>query len=332
MLHQLLHRFDPERAHEVALVLLGLGGRLPGLMRAVFGEIPQRPVRAFGLEFANPLGLAAGFDKDARGYRGLSLLGFGHVELGTVTPRPQAGNPRPRIFRFPRDRALINRMGFPSEGMEYVAQRLAWGRPPGVVLGINLGKNKDTPLEEAARDYCAVMNRLAGSADYLVVNVSSPNTPGLRRLQERGFLSALLGEVVTARDALPQRRPLLVKLSPDLDEAGLDSAVEAIEGSGADGIIATNTTISREGLSVSTSESGGLSGAPLAARSLEVVRWIARRTDLPVVAAGGVDSAASAQRCLDAGAVLVQVFTGFVIRGPRLPGEIVRGLGTPSRA
>jgi dihydroorotate dehydrogenase len=323
----LLFRLEPEQAHALTLALVRLAGALPpaaALLRRLF-RAPDRPVDAFGLRFENPVGLAAGYDKDGLGWRGLALLGFGHIEVGTVTPRPQPGNPRPRVFRLPADRALINRMGFPGRGAEFVARQLQHSRPSGLVLGVNIGKNKDTALENAVQDYLPLVERFAPLADYLAINVSSPNTVGLRRLQARESLAALLQplEVERRRQAahLDRPVPLLVKLAPDLDDAELDDALDVITSTGLDGVIATNTTVSRPALrSLHARESGGLSGAPLHSLSLRLVGEIVRRTQgrLPVIAAGGVMDAAGARRSLDAGACLVQVYTGLIYAGPGL--------------
>jgi dihydroorotate dehydrogenase len=331
----LLFRLDPERAHGLTLGLLRLVGALPPLqdaLRFVFAA-PQAPVQAFGLTFANPIGLAAGYDKDGLGWRGLAALGFGHIEVGTVTPRPQSGNPRPRLFRLPEQQALINRMGFPGRGAEFVARKLGGDRPPGLVLGVNLGKNKDTPLERAAEDYLALMQVFAPLADYLAINISSPNTLGLRSLQARRALEALLAPLMRKRqelrDHLGRPLPVLVKLAPDLTEAELDDALEAILGAGVDGVIAANTTLSRPGLSLPlAAEAGGLSGAPLGDLSLRMIRHIQARAGgrLPIIGVGGVMSAADARARLDAGATLVQVYTGLVYAGPGLVQSILRNL------
>jgi dihydroorotate dehydrogenase len=297
-------------------------------LRSIFRpRRPVHPVRAFGLDFANPLGLAAGYDKDGLAWRGLACLGFGHLELGTVTARPQPGNPRPRVFRLVEERAVINRMGFPGLGARFLAGRLGGKRPRGLVIGVNIGKNKDTPDEEAARDYVSLVETFAPLTDYLAVNVSSPNTPGLRRLQERGALENILAPVDAARRGhLGRRVPVLVKLAPDLDDAGLDGALEAALGCGMDGIIAANTSVSRDGLrSPSAGETGGLSGAPLAALSQQFLARVVRRLDgrLPVIASGGVMDAAGARARLDAGAALVQLYTGLIYAGPGLVKDIL---------
>ena len=301
---------------------------LSRLLRQMY-TAPARPIEAFGLHFRNPVGLAAGYDKDGLGWRGLACLGFGHIEVGTVTPLPQAGNPKPRLFRLTEEQALINRLGFPGRGAEFVARRLKGKRPRGLVLGVNLGKNKDTRLEQAANDYLLLLEQFAPLADYLVVNVSSPNTVGLRRLQARDLLEGLLTQLAQSRAAkarqLGHHVPLLVKLAPDLQDNELDDALGAIISSGMDGVIATNTTISREGLhSQFAREAGGLSGAPLYGRSLAMVRRIVHLTEgrLPVVGVGGIMDADSARKMLEAGAVLVQVFTGLIYQGPALVKKI----------
>jgi dihydroorotate dehydrogenase len=315
---------------------------------------PEHPVEAFGLTFKNPVGLAAGYDKDGLAIYGLDALGFGHIETGTVTPLPQAGNPAPRLFRLVEDEAIINRMGFPSLGTEAMQLQLNPDLRAGVVerflgirsrgkrkerrplrarLGVNLGKNKSTPNEQAVYDYLALLQNFAGLADYLTVNVSSPNTEGLRRLQAREELEKLLGHLHTQR-LIEQKRlerpvPLLVKLAPDLTSQELEDALEAIVRTGMDGIIVTNTTLERGALrSSQAGESGGLSGGPLRGRSeavlQETVRCLGGR--IPVVSVGGIMSAEDAKRRLDMGAALVQVYTGLVYRGPGLVKEIVRGL------
>jgi dihydroorotate dehydrogenase len=330
-----LFRLDPEQAHALTLSLMRLAGALPpvrSVLRAWFAP-PVMPVKAFGLDFSNPVGLAAGYDKDGLAWRGLACLGFGHIEVGTVTLRPQPGNPRPRLFRLPEDQALSTRMGFPGQGAESVTRRLSGVRPGGVILGVNLGKNKDTPLEGAAQDYLALLEIFAPLADYLAINVSSPNTVGLRRLQARAALEGLLKPLAQRRQelqiALGRNLPVLVKLAPDLEDSELEDALEVIQRTGIDGVIATNTTTSREGVhSPLAVQSGGLSGAPLRQRSLEMVRKIAGRTGgkLPVVGVGGIMSAEDARARLDAGASLVQVYTGLVYAGPGLVKRVVEGL------
>lgn len=326
LLRPLIFRLDPERAHHLTLRLLQVTGALPPAAWAIARllQAPDRPVSAFGLSFRNPVGLAAGYDKDGLAWRGLAALGFGHVEVGTVTPLPQPGNPKPRVFRLVEDQAVINRLGFPGRGADFLAARLRGPRPAGLVLGVNIGKNKDTPNEEAAQDYLSLLATFAPLADYLVVNVSSPNTVGLRRLQARDALEGLLGEIAAAR-AAHRPVPLLVKLAPDLDDAELDDAIGAILASRMDGIIAANTTVARQALkSAQAGESGGLSGRPLAALSQAILEKTVARMDgaLPVISVGGIMTPEDATRRLDAGAVLVQLYTGLVYAGPGLVREI----------
>jgi len=331
----LLFRADPESIHGWTLTALRCSGRV-GPVRWMLRRMscvpdPRLRTQAFGLHFENPVGLAAGYDKDARALWGLACLGFGHLEVGTVTRLPQAGNPKPRVFRLPDDEGLINRMGFPNQGAEAMRRGLMRRRPPGVRIGVNIGKGKDTPLEDAANDYLELLRTFDGLADYIAVNVSSPNTLGLRRLQARDHLERLLQALVAERAHLSQspRVPLLVKVAPDLTEAELEDAVGAMVDAGVDGIIATNTTLVRDGLlSSSQTETGGLSGRPLRERSLACVQAIVRLTEgrLQVVAAGGIAGPEDARRALDAGAALVQVYTGLVYRGPGLVRDILQGL------
>ena len=338
LMRPLLFRGDPEQAHNRAIAAARLGGSSSvgrAAIRTLFGQRVEAPVDAFGLRFANRVGLAAGYDKDGLGLPGLAALGFGHVEVGTVTPRPQPGNERPRVFRLVQDEALINRMGFPSRGMAFVAAQLQGRRPAGTVVGVNLGKNRDTPLERAAEDYVAVLSALGPLADYATVNVSSPNTPGLRLLQTGAALRELLERVVGRRETLVAELgrplPLLVKLAPDLSAQDLGDAVAAVQAAGVDGIIASNTTLSREGLGEpAAAETGGLSGAPLRSRSLAMVAQIAALTGgtLPIVAVGGIHSAADARACVAAGATLVQLYTGLVYGGPGLVRQVAQGLAT----
>lgn len=331
VLRPLLFRLDPETAHHRTLGLLHvLGGFSFGrrMLRALAGPLPPgQPIECLGLPFPHRLGLAAGYDKDGVALHGLSCLGFGHVEIGTVTPEPQPGNRRPRLFRLETDGALINRLGFPSRGAAAVERALRADRPPGVILGVNLGKGVATPLEEAAQDYLSLAGTFRPLADYLTINVSSPNTLGLRRLQSRDHLEQLLGQVRRLlRDDAGRHPPLLVKLAPDLTAAELEDALGACVGR-ADGVIATNTTTSRPGLrGRHASEAGGLSGRPLFPVALEqvkrIVRWSAGR--LVVVGCGGVSRAEEMRAMLDAGASLVQVYSAFVYQGPRVVGRLLR--------
>lgn len=335
-LQRILFRLDPETAHHLTLGLLRVAGVLPpvrNVLRRTFQvSDPSVRVHAFGLDFANPIGLAAGYDKDGIAMHGLACLGFGHLELGTVTPRPQAGHQRPRVFRLVEDEALINRMGFPNQGAAALARRLA-SKPKGTVVGVNLGKGADTPLEASAVDYRQLVSLFFPLADYLVLNLSSPNTPGLRRLQDGPALTRLLQEVNQERRQLEaqagRRVPVLAKLAPDLGPGPLQTAVEAIAAAGLEGVVATNTTLLRESLvSGRAGESGGLSGAPLGARSTSLIRRIVEltRNTLPVIGVGGVMDPRSAREKLAAGACLVQVFTGLVYRGPGLVRDILTDL------
>jgi dihydroorotate dehydrogenase len=336
-----LRRVPAEAAHRAAFGLIRACGLVPAVFRRWLGpRDPLLRVRALGLEFPGPLGLAAGFDKDARAVRGLGALGFGFVEVGTVTARAQPGNDRPRMFRLTADRALVNRMGFNNAGAAAAAARLR-RRRGGVIVGVNIGKTKAAAEDEAAADYAASARAVAGVADYVVVNVSSPNTPGLRDLQAAGRLRPVLVAVREALDAaVPGRRvPLLVKIAPDLADTDVDAVADLALELGLDGIIATNTTISRAGLASPPSEvaaagAGGLSGAPLRDRALAVlVRLRARTGDrLVLIAAGGIETPDDAWARLQAGATLVQAYTGFIYGGPLWPRRMHAGLARRARA
>lgn len=332
---QALTRVDPERIHHAAF--RAIRAATPLTARAV--RVPSAPVRALGLTFPHPLGLAAGFDKNAVGIDGLAALGFGHVEVGTVTGEAQPGNPTPRLFRLTADRAIVNRMGFNNDGAEVVARRLAAWRAAGgdTILGVNIGKTKVVPEDEAARDYEKSAGLLAPYADYLVVNVSSPNTPGLRDLQAVEKLEPLLRAVRRRADEVrPDHRvPLLVKIAPDLSDDDVLAVADLALATGLDGIIATNTTISRDGLVTPASRvaeigAGGLSGQPLTARSEDVVRLLRERVgpDLTLIGVGGITTVDDARRRLAAGADLLQAYTAFVYEGPLWPRRLVRGLAT----
>lgn len=286
----------------------------------------------FGLDFPHPVGLAAGFDKDARWIDALSDLGFAFVEIGTVTPKPQAGNPKPRLFRLKKDRALINRMGFNNQGVEAAVERLK-KRNSKVIVGGNIGKNKVTPNEEAVNDYVICFDALFDYVDYFVVNVSSPNTPGLRELQEKGPLLKILNALQVRNRAKKSPKPILLKIAPDLNDDQLNDIVDIVKESGIDGLIAANTTIDRSGLQTSESEvskigNGGLSGAPVKRRSTEVIRHLSQRSggSIPIIGVGGIANANDAREKLEAGACLVQVYTGFVYEGPSIVADIVSGL------
>ena len=340
LLRPLLFKLPPETAHEFAIHALSLSLGAEAVRRAARARF-ERPLfgelRRFGLSFKNPIGMAAGFDKNGVVARELAALGFGFVEVGTVTNVAQPGNPRPRLFRLPSDRALVNRLGFNNDGAEALARRLARARPD-CVLGVNIGKSRAVPVEEATADYLASFEAVRSHADYVAVNISSPNTPGLRELQRADLLAALLKELqhrnreLAARDrAAPL--PLLVKISPDLGEGELELIVEAARGAGVAGLIATNTTTSREGLRASASEvaargEGGLSGAPLRARATRVVAALRRLTrgTPEIVGVGGVFTAEDAWEKICAGAGLVQLYTGFVYEGFGVVRRINEGL------
>jgi dihydroorotate dehydrogenase len=341
ILRRFLFRLDSERAHEIgvdSMAFLGRVGPVCRWMESVV-RLPRqlfRSVEAFGLHFPNAIGLAAGFDKNARAWPAAAALGFGHVEIGTITALAQPGNPRPRMFRYPAQEAVINRMGFNNEGSEAVAARLSRQAPRGrrrIPLGINLGKSKVTEIESAPEDYLASFGRLAGHADYVVLNVSSPNTPGLRQLQDESRLRELLSAVTGAnlmRASTPgsARVPILLKIAPDLGFSQIDAVLGVVSDFSLDGLIATNTTLARPGRFSAVEEAGGLSGAPLRARSTEIIRYISLATGgrLPIIGVGGVSDTRGAAEKLDAGAILVQVYTGMIFRGPFLAAELARGV------
>ncbi len=337
----LLRHLPPETAHAIGFWLIRAAAAIPGLTwllrRFLAPRDPVLRVRALGLDFPGPLGLAAGFDKDGRGALALAALGFGFVEVGTVTARPQPGNPKPRMFRFPAERALVNRMGFNNSGAAALSARLRSQRVSGgprPVIGVNIGKTKAVPDDEAVADYVTSARLVADVADYVVVNVSSPNTPGLRDLQAVSRLRPLLTAVRSALDeASPRRRvPLLVKIAPDLADADIDAVADLALELGLDGIIATNTTISREGLrdsaAVADAGPGGMSGAPLRDRALEVLRRLHARTgdQLVLIAAGGIETADDAWDRLEAGATLIQAYTAFIYGGPLWPHRLQTSL------
>jgi dihydroorotate dehydrogenase len=321
LVRPVLFRRDAEAAHETALRMLGAAAPVLGRLR----RPPAAARTVFGIRFPNPVGLAAGMDKDGRALRAWPALGFGFVEVGTVTRYAQPGNPRPRLFRLPASGAVINRMGFNNRGAEALAARLrALGRLP-VPLGISLGKSKVTPLGEAVSDYVASLRALAPYGDYFAVNVSSPNTPGLRSLQDRAALSELLAAL-----RAETQRPLLLKVAPDLTEGARGEALDVAVERGIAGIIATNTTVTRTGTATvaaaTAAETGGLSGRPLHERAMEVVKFVTSRCELPVIGVGGIDSPDAARRMVDAGASLVQVYTGLIYSGPALIRACARAL------
>jgi dihydroorotate dehydrogenase len=332
LLRPLLFRMDPETAHHLVFSLLGLLFRIPGMRVFVswMYRVKNSPVKKMGLTFPNPIGLAAGFDKDGLLYRELSAFGFGFIEAGTVTPRPQPGNPRPRMFRLPADQGLINRMGFNNAGVEALAERLKH-KPKSIIVGGNIGKNKDTPNDRAVEDYLQCFDILFPLVDYFVVNVSSPNTPGLRELQDKGPLLQLLSTLMEANRTRLQPKPVLLKIAPDLSNEQLTEIIEIVQSTGLDGVIATNTTVAREGLKTSGNaarEVGGLSGKPLTGRSTEVIRFLRKGLGAGpvIIGVGGVFDAKDAREKLSAGADLLQVYTGFIYEGPGIIGKIMSGL------
>jgi len=326
----LLFRLDAERAHALGLGALDTVQRLH-LARWLTPAPAALPVRAFGLDFPNPVGLAAGLDKNGAHVDGLAALGFGFIEVGTVTPRPQPGNPRPRLFRLPQHAAIINRMGFNNDGVEALLRNLDRTRYRGV-LGINIGKNKDTPNARAVDDYRLCLRRVHDHASYIVVNISSPNTQGLRELQEQAALDGLLGALRETQEQLAAqgtRRPLLLKIAPDLDERGMDGIAAVLQRHGIDGLICTNTTLDRAAVAgaAHAQESGGLSGRPMRTRATVVLQGMhARLPDLPLVGVGGIGCGEDAREKLQAGARLVQLYTGLIYRGPALVNECIEAL------
>ena len=329
----ILFALDPERAHHAAFAALDAQATL-GLARVWAGQLPApKPVNVMGLSFPNRVGLAAGLDKDAKHLRGLSQLGFGFIEVGTLTPKPQPGNPTPRMFRLPEHEGLINRLGFNNGGVEDAVKRLT-ARDISVPVGVNIGKNAATPIENAVDDYLIALRAVYATADYITINISSPNTKNLRDLQAPDSVAALVNRIVREGEKLTKsggkRKPIAVKIAPDLEDATVKDVVSAIIDAGADAIISGNTTISRDGVTGHryANETGGLSGAPLTARAdamlTRVVKAAASR--VPIIGVGGIMSVADATRKLDIGASLIQIYTGMLYRGPGFVGELVRGL------
>jgi dihydroorotate dehydrogenase len=324
----LLFLIDPEKIHYAVFSFLKLKGSVPGiknLIRYFFKyEHPSLHKELFGVHFDNPVGLGAGFDKDAKLIDEMACFGFGFIEIGTLTPKPQAGNDKPRLFRLPQDNALINRMGFNNEGVLAAVDRLK-KRKSSVIIGGNIGKNKITPNENALQEYGFCFETLYPYVDYFVINVSSPNTPGLRQLQEKEPLRKLLQHVIDLSRAKPKYKPILLKIAPDLTTSQLDDIIEILTETKTDGVIATNTTISREGLNTNKDEldrigNGGLSGKPLREKSTEVIRYLRQHLgkSFPIIAVGGIMSPHDAMEKLKAGADLLQLYTGFVYEGPAL--------------
>lgn len=338
LLRSVLFSFSAETAHHLTLLLLRIACVIPGVPSILSRRFTVKSKKIqrtlWGIHFPNPVGLAAGMDKNAEVFPEMGLLGFGFVEIGTVTPRPQDGNPKPRLFRLKQDKAIINRMGFNNGGVEEVIRNIKSGRRRcggKIILGGNIGKNKDTENYRAQEDYLQCFHAMYPFVDYFVVNVSSPNTPGLRELQDKEPLSALLLELKKANAGKPRAKPILLKIAPDLSPYQLDDIIDIANTTAIDGLVATNTTISRKGLSshpdqVAACGAGGLSGAPLSKRSTEVIRYLTQRTDKPVIAVGGIMTAEDAMEKFSAGAKLVQLYTGFVYEGPNLIREINQAL------
>lgn len=328
VLRRLLFTLDPERAHHLTFRLL----RIPGaswLAGATSARHPSLKKTVFGLTFPNPVGLAAGLDKDAVAFEQLGKLGFGFVEIGTITHRAQPGNEKPRLFRLKRNKALINRMGFNNQGADHAAKRLSKRSASGLIIGGNIGKNKITPNDQAVDDYIFCLKSLHPFVDYFVVNVSSPNTPHLRALQDREPLTRLLNALQAVNRTLKPTRPVLLKIAPDLTNEQLDDIISIVKETELSGVIATNTTVSRSGLDYGQEElekigPGGLSGVPLRERSTEVIRYLKQKSGnaFPVIGVGGIHSSADALEKLEAGADLVQLYTGFIYEGPKLIGDI----------
>ena len=329
LLKPIFFQLSAERAHHLTMRLFKLALAIPGgrwIFRQIYGlEDDRLKVQALGLEFPNAVGLAAGFDKDGKYFRAMEALGFGFIEIGTVTPKPQAGNPKPRLFRLPADEALINRMGFNNDGMKDLSRRLKRSRKSKIIIGGNIGKNKVTPNENAADDYLLCFDALFPYVDYFVVNVSSPNTPDLRALQDKEPLEKLLRVLQQRNAATGAPKPVLLKIAPDLSEGQLDDILEIVQSTKLDGIIATNTTISRAGLKTSKEKvnaigNGGLSGKPLRERSTEVIKYLREKSggSIFIIGVGGIASAADAWEKLEAGASLVQVYSGMIYEGPGL--------------
>ncbi len=334
LIRPILFALSPEKAHHLVFGLLKFFCSIPGvkgLLRLSFSfSDPRLEKKIMGLTFPNPVGLAAGLDKDAGLYEELGTLGFGFIEIGTLTPKAQPGNPQPRMFRLPADQGLINRMGFNNKGVSDAVKRLKT-RKPGLIIGGNIGKNKNTPNEEAIQDYERCFEELFPVVDYFVVNVSSPNTPGLRALQEKEPLLNLLKRLQALNAGKGNRKPLLLKIAPDLTDTQLDEIVEIVQEVGMEGIIATNTTISRDHLispANLTAETGGLSGAPVRNRSTEVIRYLRSRAgkNMVIIGVGGIFTAGDVKEKIDAGADLVQVYTGFIYEGPRMVKSLLKGL------
>ncbi len=332
----LLFLVSPEKIHELLVSTVTVAHRLPlipYILRKMYClEEPVLEKEFLGMRFKNPVGMAAGFDKNASFYKEFSSFGFGFIEIGTITPRPQPGNPKPRSFRLPKDKALINRMGLNNHGADAAVEMLR-NRKPGLIIGGNIGKNTDTPDEKAVDDFVYCFEKLYDFVDYFVVNISCPNTGEIDKLQDQDVMTGILGEIVARRALKSLKKPVLLKISPDLNFKQIDEALQIIQNLNIDGIVATNTTVKRNNLvsdtgTVKSIGNGGLSGGPLTSRSTEVIRYVREKTGgkLPIIGVGGIMSVKDAQEKLNAGAGLIQVYTGFIYEGPAFVKRILRSL------
>ncbi len=334
IIRPLLFLLPPEKIHELIVATVKIAFRIPGLrsfISQIYKSKKGEPVSLMGINFPSRVGLAAGFDKNASFYKEFSAFGFGFIEIGTVTPRPQPGNPKPRSFRLPKDKALINRMGFNNEGVDAAVKRLK-DRPKDLIIGGNIGKNTATPNSEAVKDYEYCFKQLYDYVDYFVVNVSCPNISDMKELQDQKMLEDILNRLQAVRARKTPLKPVLLKISPDLNEHQIDETLQIIKKTGVDGIVATNTTVSRTGLTTSDQKileigNGGLSGRPITQRSTEIIKYIRKKAgkDLPIIGVGGIMSPEDAREKLEAGADLVQIYTGFVYEGPGLVRRMVEG-------
>jgi dihydroorotate dehydrogenase len=334
LIRKFLFKLDAETSHELTLDMLGAAQRL-GLIKLFAPKVPDQPVEVLGLKFPNPVGLAAGLDKNGDYIDALGNLGFGFIEIGTITPRPQPGNPQPRLFRLPEHQAIINRMGFNNKGVDHLVEQVKKAKYKGV-LGINIGKNFDTAVEDADRDYEICLEKVYEHADYVTVNISSPNTPGLRNLQFGDSLKSLLSTLKEAQKRLEKQHgkytPILVKIAPDMDQDETKMVAEALTENEMDGVIATNTTLDREAVAghEHASEAGGLSGKPVQGSSTQVLAWLSEelKGKMPIIGVGGIIDGASAAEKMKNGAALVQVYSGFIYRGPKLISEASDAIAT----
>ncbi len=338
LLKPIMFRIDPEKAHKLTVDMFSAGLSMPILNSALRKQFAGSPhakneKELWGLKFPNPVGLAAGFDKDGKYYRQMAALGFGFIEIGTVTPLPQIGNPKPRLFRLPEDRALINRMGFNNDGMVAMRKRLEKREDGDYILAANIGKNKDTANEDAVKDYLLCFNELHDYVDFFVLNVSSPNTPGLRELQKDEALHRILSEIQEENRKISHAKPILLKIAPDMDEKQLDIVIKNVIENEIDGVIATNTTVGRDNLKTSAERiadigNGGLSGYPLREQSRAFLNYLKKNLEKPVISVGGIDSVEEAVRRIEDGADLIQVYSGLIYEGPAFVKRILAAISS----